>query len=82
MGLPRAFLHAGASQVLVSLWQVDDKATSVLMDQFYKLWNPEDGSEPLPAEVALRRAQDAVRTTEGWEHPTFWAGWVLWGRDR
>ena len=31
LGLPRAFLHAGARAVLVSLWAADDAATAQLM---------------------------------------------------
>ena len=31
MSLARAFMHAGAPRVIVSLWEVDDQATSFLM---------------------------------------------------
>ena len=41
VGLTRAFLHAGSSRVLASLWKVDDEATSALMQKFYSLWHPE-----------------------------------------
>ncbi len=35
-GMARAFLHAGSRRVVVSLWQVDDEATSRLMQEFYR----------------------------------------------
>ena len=35
IGLTRAFLYAGASSVLVSLWIVNDVATAELMKRFY-----------------------------------------------
>jgi CHAT domain-containing protein/Tfp pilus assembly protein PilF len=36
LGLSRALLTAGAKSLVVSLWQVDDKATSDLMVEFYQ----------------------------------------------
>lgn len=57
MGLQRAFQVAGASALVSSLWQVDDAATSVLMEEFYaNLWQ-----RKLPKLEALRQAQRAVR---------------------
>lgn len=35
MGLIRAFMMAGASSILVTLWPVDEVATRVLMENFY-----------------------------------------------
>jgi CHAT domain-containing protein len=35
VGLPRAFLIAGARRVVASLWKVDDDATAVFMQAFY-----------------------------------------------
>jgi CHAT domain-containing protein/tetratricopeptide (TPR) repeat protein len=78
-GLTRAFMFAGSSRVICSLWKVDDAATRVLMTKFYALWNPEDGSAGLSAAAALKEAQAHVSAQEGWEHPHYWAAWVLWG---
>lgn len=53
LGLQRAFFSAGARSTVTSLWSVDDAATSVLMEQFYKnLWRTK-----LPKAEALRQAQ-------------------------
>jgi CHAT domain-containing protein len=78
VGFTRAFLFAGTPRVLCSLWKVDDEATRALMERFYALWNPEDG-EGLGAAEALRRAQEHVRGQARWQHPYYWAAWVLWG---
>jgi hypothetical protein len=78
-GLTSAFLVAGASRIICSLWKVDDEATRALMLRFYELWNPRDGAPGLPASRALRLAQEFVRSQPRWEHPHFWAAWQLWG---
>jgi CHAT domain-containing protein len=57
LGLQRAFLTAGADSLVTSLWKVDDDATALLMEEFYKnLWGP----KKLPRLEALRRAQRTV----------------------
>ena len=61
VGLMRSFMYAGSPRVLCSLWDVDDEATLALMKRFYELWNPRDGTKPLPPAEALRRAQAHVR---------------------
>jgi CHAT domain-containing protein len=77
MGLPRAFLYAGARSVLVSLWKVDDEATVPLMKIFYsRLQRGEDPGR------ALRAAQlDMLKNTQ-WSDPYYWAGFVLEGDYR
>jgi CHAT domain-containing protein len=92
LGLSRAFMLAGPPRVLCSLWKVDDEATRALMIKFYELWNPRPkgadakGAErdeavpkPLGAAAALKQAQAFVRSQPKWQHPYFWAAWVLWG---
>jgi CHAT domain-containing protein len=37
-GLQRGFIVAGARHLLMSLWKVDDLATRILMEEFYKAW--------------------------------------------
>ncbi|MEV5977740.1 CHAT domain-containing protein [Streptomyces sp. NPDC052114] len=53
LGLPAAFLQAGAACAVTSLWQVDDMATAFLMTRFYELLA--DGHDPVPALGRSRR---------------------------
>ncbi|MDF0644460.1 MAG: CHAT domain-containing protein [Nitrospira sp.] len=71
LGLTRAFMYAGAPQLIATLWEIDDQATSELMDQLYAHL----GKESAP--VALRTAQLNVRTR--YPHPYYWAGFVAHG---
>ena len=52
IGLTRALIYAGTPSVLVSLWRVDDLATALLMEQFYRAWRGGMGKAP-----ALQAAQ-------------------------
>jgi len=79
VGLQRAFLARGARSVIVSLWNVSDEASRLLMERLYKHWL-EDRDHPGKAE-ALRRAQEALRNTPGFEHPRFWAAFQLVGAN-
>ena len=73
--LARSFLNAGATRVVVSLWQVDDQATAQLMRYFYRaLWH--EGKAPA---AALRAAQLALRAEEKYRAPYYWAGFELQG---
>jgi CHAT domain-containing protein len=51
------FLKSGAKSVMASLWNVDDRSTRLLMEQFYK--NLAQGRSTLPVSKAkaLRQAQ-------------------------
>jgi CHAT domain-containing protein/tetratricopeptide (TPR) repeat protein len=72
-GLPRAFLYAGASRVLVSLWAVEDRSTRELMALFYRgLF----GRGLAPAR-ALQEAQRAMAGSG--RPPAQWAGFALLG---
>ena len=71
-GLATAFVHSGASSLLVSLWKVEDQATAALMKSFYRRFVAE-GRRP---GAALREAKlDLLRG--GFGHPRQWASFVL-----
>jgi len=74
MTLSRAFLSAGTSSVLASLWRVEDKATAQIVTRFFAALT--EGAEPA---AALREAQRAYRASNGRQHPRYWAPWVLVG---
>jgi CHAT domain-containing protein len=71
--LNRAFLYAGAGSVVASLWNVNDLATSVLMEQFYK------NLETMDKAQALRMAQLKVREMPDYSNPYYWAAFYLIG---
>jgi CHAT domain-containing protein/cytochrome c-type biogenesis protein CcmH/NrfG len=75
LGLPQSFLRAGAQRVLVSLWDVDDRAAAELMRQFYRRLL----SEHLAPARALREAQLFIRQQPLWQAPYYWGGFVLQG---
>lgn len=71
-GLQRAFRLAGAQHLLVTLWQVDDEATTVFIRAFYAHWL--SGQD---IRAAFRKAQADVRKISKYRDPYFWAGFVL-----
>jgi len=77
VGLTRAFLFAGSASVLASLWEVNDRSTSQLMEAFYRRLR--EGSEA----AALATAQREMRRDGGrYAHPYFWAPFALVGAAR
>jgi CHAT domain-containing protein/tetratricopeptide (TPR) repeat protein len=68
-GLQRGFHQAGAKNVIMSLWQVDDEVTSELMTAFYRSWLV---SKDAPS--ALREAQNEIRQHH--PHPYYWGAWI------
>lgn len=76
IGVSRAFLYAGVPSLVVSLWSVDDKATSILMEHFYRYLRA-----GLNKKQALRQAKIDYLQAAGAEasDPFFWAPFVLIG---
>jgi CHAT domain-containing protein len=72
VGLNRAFIYAGASTVVASLWKVDDQATSLLMRSFYTHLKRGRGKAE-----ALRIAQSETRRQ--YSNPYYWAAFILTG---
>lgn len=73
-GLAVTLLDRGASQVLASLWRVDDRATARFMQRFYTAY----ASQPGQAAAALQRAQRQAMA-EG-APARDWAAFVLLGQ--
>ena len=72
LGLARAFLYAGTPSVVVSQWDVSDRATAFLMDRFYAGMQAGHGKAR-----SLREAQIATRAR--FPHPALWAAFSLVG---
>ena len=77
VGLARAFLMAGSRSVLASLWEVDDRSTVELMKGFYRQLerDPESGRAKALADV-----QRGLHASKEFNHPFYWAPFVLVGR--
>ncbi len=75
LGLGRAFLAAGAKSLVMSLWSVEDGATSELMQLFYRHLLSGDSRIQ-----ALRAAQCALLQRDSFHaSPYFWAAFRLIG---
>ncbi len=75
IGLGRAFLAAGASSLVMSLWPVEDAATNILMQFFYR--NLLAGESKVQA---LRHAQRTLmHYAPHYAHPYYWAAFRLVG---
>ncbi|BAZ01568.1 TPR repeat-containing protein [Tolypothrix tenuis PCC 7101] len=72
IGLSRSFITAGSKSVVVSLWQVPDESTALLMQEFYRqLQKNSDKAQ------ALRQAM--LATSKQYSAPRDWAAFSLIG---
>ena len=72
IGLVRGLLSAGAQNLLLTLWDVNDRSTADFMKEFYtRLFKRSDRA------LALREAMTEVR--QKYPHPYFWAPFILVG---
>ena len=79
-GLQRAFKKAGVQSILMSLWEVDDEATQILMTTFYQHLTL--GASKYEA---LKKAQDKVRShtfirngeEQSGSDPHYWASFII-----
>lgn len=75
IGFTRAFISSGAQNLLVSMWKVDDRATSELMVHFYReLFSGAGKAE------ALRTAKLSFIDRPDRAFPDAWASFILIGR--
>jgi len=75
MGFARAFMLAGARSVIISLWNVSDRSTSILMKKFYSEYA--EMHEALPE--ALRKARLSLLESSDYAAPYFWAPFIAVG---
>lgn len=69
-GLQRGFKEAGVGTLILSLWNVNDRATAQFMQAFYDQW-----LNGKPKRAAFSHAVDTLRRSH--PNPFFWAAFVL-----
>ncbi|XP_039269541.2 uncharacterized protein LOC120344400 [Styela clava] len=72
----RSLLCSGIQTLLLPLWPVPETVCKILTQSFYSRL-----MSGLPASVALTQSLDLIRMNKQFEHPSYWAGFVLIGRD-
>jgi CHAT domain-containing protein len=74
LGLAGVAIKAGARSALASLWFLDDQASSQLVTEFYQQLH--DDSVASTA-MALQRAQIRFLEHPEYNHPAYWAAFLL-----
>jgi len=75
MSLSRAFTYAGSKSLVMSLWEVPDKSTSMLMQYFFKQLK-----EGFTKDQALKAAKvNFIKNQPVRAHPLYWAGFLASG---
>lgn len=72
MGLQRGFKKAGVQSIIMSLWEVDDSATQILMTSFYKHLMQGKNKH-----IALRLAQRELKKIPEYNCTYYWASFIL-----
>ncbi|MBD1810031.1 CHAT domain-containing protein [Microcoleus sp. FACHB-SPT15] len=75
LGLAGLAVRSGARSTLATLWSVNDRSTASLMVEFYR----ELGQPGVTKAQAVRRAQLALLKQPQYEHPYYWAPFILLG---
>ncbi|AFY82206.1 CHAT domain-containing protein [Oscillatoria acuminata] len=75
LGLAGMAVRSGARSTLATLWSVKDDSTSQLMADFYR----EFSLGQISKAEALRRAQVALLQQPEYQHPFYWAPFILVG---
>ncbi|MEO0583864.1 MAG: CHAT domain-containing tetratricopeptide repeat protein [Bacteroidota bacterium] len=77
MSLARAFKYAGCDNIVMSLWQANDQATSEIMERFFELIRV-----GVPQAEALQRAKfDYLQAQDAHTFPHYWGTFVLVGNN-
>jgi CHAT domain-containing protein len=83
IGMSWALFVAGCPTVVVSQWKVDSARTTDLMLEFHRnlLRRKQEGEPAMTKAEALREAALKLLHSQ-YNHPAYWAGFVLIGNDK
>jgi len=73
LGLAGVAIKAGARSALATLWFINDQASSALVSEFYRQLQDSSVSKA----VALQRAQVKMLDEPAFDHPAYWAPFLL-----
>jgi CHAT domain-containing protein len=76
LGLAGVAVRAGARSTLASLWSIDDQSSAFLMVEFYRQLIDHPS---ISKSQALRQAQLSLVKHPNYNHPSYWAAYVLLG---
>ena len=78
-GLQRGFKKAGAQTIVMSLWKVDDDATTEFMTRFFQNIKIDNEGHPTNKQQAFREAQNHIRTVDNgkYKDPKYWAAFIM-----
>lgn len=71
-----SLLMTGCKTLLTSLWPVPDNIRRYFLQSFYKLYN-----KGVPAFEACNQTIRAMQASEEYQHPTNWAGFIVYGQN-
>ena len=74
IGLSRALLYAGANNIAVSFWKVNDASTTILMSDFYRNY-----LEKSNYDTSLKDAKMRMIQSKKYASPYYWAAFILVG---
>jgi CHAT domain-containing protein len=72
-GLRKAFADAGAQNIIMSLWKVDDKVTKEFMSRFYEIWLNDRST----IREAFNKTQLEIKAN--YPEPYYWGAFILVG---
>ncbi|NEO16875.1 MAG: CHAT domain-containing protein [Moorea sp. SIO3F7] len=75
LGIAGVAIEAGARSTLATIWAVNDEATAALMNRFYQ----ELTDKSISKAEALNRAQKSILQNPNYEHPYYWAAYIMVG---
>ena len=73
LGLAGIAIKAGARSALATLWLIDDEASSLFMSEFYQHVR----NTSLSKAVAVQRAQLSLLDHPSYQHPAYWAAFLM-----